>query len=205
MSAPTPTSSPFVAGRGGIEVPQRVVSRSRLWSKFQLLGVDSPGTIPRGGIRGFRRETGWDKQAGKGTQGATLILKTMPPCEGTITCELFTDQNFKDLDYFVLNALSIDPTKQKAEGLPIYHPSLSSIALTRVVVEYYTPPDHVGKGKYVVEIKMIEWHKPPPVSIVSTVATSAPDLPDKGVPLDPRLQSGQDDVAEALAEQATAP
>lgn len=199
MTQPLPTVPPFL-GTGGIPVGQ-VSGSAQEWHRFSLLGIKSPGTIPKGGVRGFRRETGWDKQAGKGTQGATLILKTRPPCEGSIICQLFTTQDFVDYDSFVQRAAGLDPTKQKAEGLPIYYPGFSGIGLTRVVVEYYTGPEHQGKGLYNVEFKLIEWNKPPPVSIVKPITTTAPDLPSAGVPLDPRIQAAQDDVAEALLER----
>lgn len=205
MSSPQPTQVPFV-GTGGIASGGKN-GQSQQWHNFTLVGILSPGTIPKGGIRGFKRKTGWDKQAGKGTQGATLILKTKPPVEGTITLQLITTQDFRDLDYFVANALAIDPVKQKAEGLEVYYPGFSCIALTRVVVAHYGIPEHVGKGKYEFEIELIEWQKPPPVSIVQTPNTTAPNKqdPDSTVPVDPRIQAGQDDVAEALAEQAATP
>jgi hypothetical protein len=157
MSAPTPTVSPV-----GIGINQ--------WLTYSLGGQNAPGTIPRGGVRGFKRETGWDKKLGKGTQGATLTLKTMPPVEGEITSQLFTDADFENWDTFVANILSIQPSKQKATGIPIYYPGFASIALVAVVIKDYTPPEHVGKGLYHVKVQLLEWQQPPPVSIVSTVS-----------------------------------
>ena len=158
------------------------------WTFITLDGEDSPGTIPKGGIKGFRRETGWDKQAGKGTKGATLILKSQPPAEGTITFQLFcrpgetTSQDFTDYDSFASKVLSIDPVKQKAEGLSIFYPGFAGIKLTRVVVGWYTGPEHQGKGLYHVTVQLIEWQQPPPVSIVSKVSKTAPALPATPVP-----------------------
>jgi hypothetical protein len=155
MSAPTPTVSP--------------ISNANAWLTYALGGQNAPGTIPRGGIRGFKRETGWDKKLGKGTQGATLTLKTMPPVEGEIVSQLFTDADFDNWDTFVAQILSIQPAKQKATGIPIYYPSFASIALTAVVIKDYTGPEHQGKGLYHVKVQLLEWQQPPPVSIVSTV------------------------------------
>ena len=191
MSSPTPTINP--------------IQNSKQWHFFMLSGFASPGTIPRGGVKGFRRATGWDKLAGKGTKGATLILKTVPPIEGTFTIQLFTPADFQDWDSFVENVLSINPAAQKAEGLSIYYPAFSSLGFTQCVIDDYSPPEHIGKGLYNVEIKLIEWQKPPPKSIVSTVANSAPDTPDTTVPLDPRIQDAQDEVADALLDQSTSP
>jgi hypothetical protein len=152
------------------------ITRASAWHKFKLQGVDSPGTIPRGGMRGFKRETGWDIKRGKGTRGATLTLKDQPPCEGTIALQLFEPDDFTAWDNFVGGVLSITPTAQRSDGLSIYHPALGSIGLTAVVVKYYTPPEHHGKGLYIATIELIEWSLPPPVSIVSTPTHKAGDL-----------------------------
>ena len=169
---------------------------------MQIGGSTTPGTIPRGGVRGFKRETGWDKKFGKGTQGATLTLKTMPPVEGEVTFQLFTDQEFSDWDQFVSQVLSIQPAKQKATGLPIYYPAFSSIALTSVVIKDYSPPEHMGKGLYHAKVQLLEWQQPPPVSIVSTVnKTTLPTIAVEG--LDPRVAAKEQELA--AAKQAQSP
>ena len=71
MSAPSPTLDP--------------IKNSNLWVAFTLKGISSPGTIPKGGVKGFKRQTGWDKKKGKGTRGATLTLTSQPPVEGSFT------------------------------------------------------------------------------------------------------------------------
>lgn len=187
MASPTPTLEP--------------IHNSNLWSKFQLMGVTSPGTIPRGGFKGFKRETGWDKKKGKGTQGATLTLTSMPPCEGTITIQLFTPKDFEDWDNFVSSVLSTDVTKQKAQGLSVYHPSFSSLGLTTVVIEYYTSPEHQGKGLYKAEIKLIEWSPPPAKDITKTPESVATDSssPTTPVPVDPRVAALQEQIRQLTA------
>jgi hypothetical protein len=176
------------------------------WNFFTLSGVSSPGTIPRGGIKGFKRETGWDIKKGKGTQGATLTLKDKPPCEGSITVQLLTAQDFTDWDNFVQAVLSIPEQNQQASGLAIYHPSFSSIGLTTVVVKHYTGPEEQKAGLYFATIAFIEWAQPPAQSIVATVATTAPDQDDNtaaGVPpqTDPTVYAQQ--VTAALLQRAS--
>lgn len=202
MSAPTATAPPFVPGQGLRIVPRPGAASQ--WHRFKMLGIDSPGTIPIGGFTGFGRKTGWDKQAGKGTRGATLILKTMPPAEGVFTCELITDEDFADWDSFVSRVLSIDPIKQKATGIPIYYPGLASVGVNMVVVEEYEPPRLIKGGKYHALIHLIEWNKPPAASVVQQPNSAGTDAPSPDVPLDPRIQAGQDDVAAALLAQAAA-
>lgn len=195
--------------------PSPTVLDPNLWLYFLLRGSPSPGSIPRGGIRGFTRPTGWDIKKGKGTKGATLTLKDQPPCEGEILLQLIgpggfystgkPSTDFAQWDTFVSNVLAISPEQQKAEGLAIYYPSFSAIGLTSVVVADYSPLDHVGKGLYHARIKLIEWTAPPAVSIVSTVSSNAPDnaTPDAVTPQDPRITALQAQIA--AASQANQP
>jgi len=191
MSAPSPTIDP--------------IKNSNLWHKFQLKGVDSPGTIAKGGHKGFKRLTGWDEKKGKGTQGATLTLTSQPPAKGSFTLQLFTPKDFEDWDSFVLQVLSIDPKQQQAEGLAIFYPGLSSLGVTTVVVAHYTAPEHQGKGMYHVTIDLIEWVSPPATNITSTASSTAQDLPENTTPQqDPRVAALQAQIA-ALNKAAAAP
>ena len=178
------------------------------WMFFTLSGLASPGTIIRGGIKGFKRETGWDVKAGKGVKGATLTLKDKPPCEGTITLQLLTGQDLTDWDAFVAQVLSIPEENQQANGLAIFHPAFSSIGLTAVVVKNYTPLEEIKPGLYHVSIEFLEWSSPPATSIVATVASTAPDQEPQlaaGVPplKDPTVYAQQ--VTASLMRQAASP
>jgi hypothetical protein len=191
-AAPQPTINP--------------ITQANDWMYAMLGGVPTPGTIPRNGIKGFKRETGWDKKKGKGTQGATLTLTSQPPCEGSITLQLFTKDDFDNWDVFVLSILSIPAAKQKAQGLSVYHPQFASLGLIAVVVKSYTGPEHQGKGLYTATIELIEWNQPPPVSIVSTPPKVAPDKPDSNstvTPPDPEIAALQQQIA--LLNQANKP
>jgi hypothetical protein len=188
MSAPSATLSP--------------ISNANDWMYALIAGIPTPGTIPaRGGFKGFKRETGWDVKKGKGTQGAYLTLTTLPPAEGTITFQLLTDADFAQWDALVTGALSISPAKQKANGLTIYHPRFASIGLVAVVVKDYEPPDHVGKGLYLASVELIEWSKPPAVSIVSSVVkTTLPTVTITGE--DPEVARLQAQIEQASAGAA---
>lgn len=191
MTAPAPTLDP--------------IKNSNVWHKFQLKGQDSPGTITKGGHKGFKRETGWDVKKGKGTQGATLTLKDQPPAKGSFTLQLITPQDFADWDAFVLNVLSLDAKQQQAQGLAIYYPGLSSIGVTAVVVAHYTAPEHMGKGMYHVTVDLIEWTSPPPVNVTSTASSTATDSdPTTPVQVDPRIAALQQQIA-LLNQAAKAP
>jgi hypothetical protein len=152
------------------------------WTFVRVGGVPTPGTIPVGGLKGFRRETTWDVKKGKGTQGATLTLTTTPPIKGTVTLQLVTQQDFANWTDFVDNVLSTDPTKQQETGLSWYYPGHLSIGLTQVVVCYFTGPEYQGKGMYHASFEVIEWANPPAKSVVQTVSRVSADLPTKDQP-----------------------
>jgi hypothetical protein len=159
------------------------------WNYFTLSGVPSPGTIVRGGVKGFKRRTGWDIKTGKGTKGATLTLKDQPPCKGSITIQLLTAADLAAWDSFVAAVLSVPTADQQTDGLSIFYPAFSSIGLTAVVIEEYDPPEYV-QGKLLATITMIEWSPPPNTSIVVTPSAVGPDQ-DAGsnqpAPQDPRI------------------
>ena len=189
-------------------ITQSPISQSNDWQYFTIAGYNSPGTIALGGMKGFKRETGWDIKKGKGTQGATLTLKDVPPVKGEITLNLITTADFVAWDLFVANVLTTNVKLQQQQGLGIYHPSFVSIGLTQVVVSHYTAPEEVGgKRKYQVKIELLEWQPPPPASVVSTVANAKPDGSNKGpAPQDPRIGQLQTQIkALQAANKAPAP
>ena len=161
MSAPSATVSP--------------ISKSNSWLRMQIGGVYTP-TIPRGGLRGFLRETGWDELHGKGSKGAKLIRKTAPPLRGAVTFQLFRDADFQQWDYLVANVLYDAPSPTNpADGITIYYPAFTSVGFSKCVVKSYSPPDHMGRGMYHTIVELIEWQQPPPTSIVKAVQKSGPD------------------------------
>lgn len=195
MPSPSPTVVPALTN---VVVTYNPALSYNAWITWQLSGVQCPGTLVRpGGLRGFKRETGWDIKKGKGTQGATLTLKDMPPVEGTFTNQLVTQQDFADWDNFVSAVLSTSAKDQQADGLSLYYPGLSSIGLNTVVVKNYSGPTYMGGGKFHVEVEVIEWQPPPNMSIVKTVAATAPDNPAPDTPPveDPRITALEAQIA----------
>jgi hypothetical protein len=172
MANPSSTTQPALST---VSVQYNDLLGPNTWLTFQLGGVTCPGTIPVGGVKGFRRETGWDIKKGKGVSGATLTLVTRPPIEGTITMQLVTPGDFDDWDAFVAAVLSTSERDQQQNGLSIWYPQFASIGLTSVVIKNYTGPEYKGRGMYHTSVELIEWFQPPPVSNVATVATQAPD------------------------------
>ena len=201
MSAPTVTS-PLPRLSRVIITPAG--SGPNAWIRAQLGGMATPGTIPVGGLRGFRRKTGWDVKAGKGTQGATLTLKTVPPVKGIVTLQLITAQDFADLDAFVEQVLSISPLAQAADGLTWYYPGHAPIGLTQVVVEEYSGIEYQGHGMHHFHFELLEWSPPPPASIVKTVETTAQETEGYVLvrPEDPTVAALKRQIAAASAAAA---
>ena len=203
--AVTPTMQPPLAP---VVVNWDTNAPTNAWMYFTLSGCKSPGTIVRNGIKGFKRETGWDIKRGKGTQGATLTLKDKPPCEGSITLQLVTAVDFSDWDNFVASILATPEQNQQASGLAIFHPQFSSIGLTTVVVKDFTGPEEMRPGLYHATISFIEWSPPPAASIVATVNKTAPDQDNNlaaGVPPQPDPTVYAQQVTASLLRQAASP
>lgn len=180
------------------------------WTYFTLQGVSSPGTIPRGGVKGFKRSITWDKKMGKGTEGATLTQVGIPPVKGSFVLQLIAgfdnvgqpSQDFANWDAFVQRVLSTSPKQQIAQGLSIGYPGLASIGLSLVVVESYSGPEHQGKNLYHCTIELVEWQQPPPKPIVKTVSQSAANLASlQFSPVeDPRVTAARQERDEAAAK-----
>ncbi len=184
------------------------IEHAAKWQYITISGaLRSPGVIPPGGINGFERETGWDIQKGKGSQGATLTIKTYPPAEGTIEFTLWKPEHWGQWAAFVL-ALGYDEARKgaatRAQARDIYHPSFVPIKLTQVVPHKISPIRHVGKGKYTVSVKFIEWQDPPPVNVSATVNSSKANDASKtpGAPPDPIGDANQASAAAKLSKLA---
>lgn len=175
------------------------------WDVIVVAGVESPGIIEVDGIEGFDRETGWDKKKGKGSQGATSTLTTEPPAEGKITFTLWEPRHWREWAEFI-PLLRYTPDKSKTQAIAIYHPSLTDIGLTSVVVQKIGPIRHKGKGKYKRVIEFLEFRPPPKVSIVATPtrATEVTKSTTAGDPPDPIADRQQAEIA-LLLKQAAAP
>ncbi len=155
------------------------IEHAGAWSYFTIAGVRSPGAIPRNGVHGFDRITGWDKKKGKGTAGATLTLTDFPPAEGAFLIQLWDPIHFALWKVF-RSLLKYTPGKKPgsataADALDIYYPSLADNEIKSVVTHKVSPSRHMGNGLYVVQIDLIEWRNPPVASVVATTATSRTD------------------------------
>jgi hypothetical protein len=171
MSSPQPTQPlpPLAPSSAQIQSGFSYIS----WLYPQIGGQFCPGTLLPGeqGLKGFERKTGWDIKAGKGTKGATLTLKDLPPVKGTITMRLLTANDLADYDSFVANVLSTDNEDQQAEGLSYFYPGHMGIGLTTIVIEGWKLQPMRGGVLHLV-IDVIEWSQPPATSIVSTVVST---------------------------------
>ncbi len=149
------------------------------WIYFKITSQNSPGAIPKNGMRGFDRETGWDMQKGKGTAGAKLILTNMPPAKGSFALQLWTREHFDEWHLF-RTLLKYTPGRKPgsataADAVDIYYPALAGLDINSVVTDKISPERHMGNGLYIVTIDFIEWRNPPPLSIVATTSQSKVD------------------------------
>lgn len=177
------------------------------WQVIYIASTPSPGAISVDGIRGFKRETGWDIKKGKGTKGATLTIKDYPPAEGEIEFQLWLPEHFDDWAQF-RPLLKFDNAKaSNANALDIYHPSLADVKINSVVVKNISPIYHRGRGLYVVSVEFIEWFPVPAKSIIKTTSASSPtNKPTTpGDPADPIAEAQQKQIKELMAQAASTP
>lgn len=172
------------------------------WTFIKIANTTSPGVIAIDGIRGFERETAWDKKKGKGVKGATLTLTQYPPAEGSIEFLLWEATHFKEwVEFRKLLKYSTDKASGNAtaaDAFDIYHPALADVGISQVVTHKISPIYHRGRGLYTITVDLIEWTPPPPVSVIGTTASSKP--------IDKNSSPGKqpDAVANAQAELAAA-
>lgn len=176
------------------------------WHYFVIGSQRSPGAIAVDGIKGFERETGWDKKKGKGTKGATLTLTNLPPAEGSFEIQLWLPEHFTQWAAFA-PLLKYDPSKKTgsdaASAYDLSHPALEDLLIHQVVTHKISPLQHKGKGLYIVKIDLIEWIPPPKKSIAVTTSSSKPEIAKPpGDPVDPIIVQDQADLAAAMEELA---
>lgn len=154
-----------------------------IWDFVIVGAVRTPGIAI---VHEFKRKHEFDVKKSKGVYGATITFVGRPPATGRIELQLWQSQHFSDLQDFIPN-LKYDPTKSTVQAVDIYYPSLDLIDIRSVVCESIGNITHKGQKLYGVEIELLEYFPPPPVSAVSTPSTSIPDNdPNKpGTPPDP--------------------
>ncbi len=199
FTLPTQTISAPVS-----DVPDPITN-SAAWATYTINGVPCPGVIPVDGLRGFERETGWDRKKGKGTGGAILTMTTWPPAEGSITSILWLPEHFALWDEF---SSSLEYHTDKVANTPaakIGYPALAYNLIYDVVVHKVGIPRHHGKKLYSVTVDYIEWMPPPKATIVSTPIQPGTDFPQL-TPGDtpPNQADASAGLQQALAENAAA-
>lgn len=173
-----------------------------IWD-FVIVGAErTPGVAV---VHEFKRRHEFDVKKSKGVYGATVTFVGRPPATGHIELKLWQSQHFADWQSFI-PSLKYDPTKSVVQAVDIYHPSLDLIDIRSVVCESIGNITHAGNKLYRVEIELLEYFPPPPVSAVSTPTTSVTDADSKkpGDAPDPTGDANDKQIADLLV-QAQAP
>lgn len=188
------------------------ISPLQFWGDWQVIviaGTTSPGVIAQGGITGFDRTTEWDVKKGKGTQGATLTLTSLPPAEGSITFVLWLSRHFTEWRAFrQLLKYNGKKTKTQSSAFDIYHPSLADLNITSCVTKKVSPINYKGNGRYEVTVEFIEWLPVPPKPIVVTPSGSAAGksgTKNPGDTGDPVADQQQQIIAQLMVQATNTP
>lgn len=175
------------------------INNAQAWDVVYIAGQPSPGIAKVGE---FKRAAEWDVKKGKGSLGATVTYVGRPPAKGSITFKLWTAAHFTAWDTF-RPLFKYDPTKQAAQAVDIYHPSLADIDVLSVVCESIGNIVHEGDQLYSITIELLEYLPPPKVSAVSTPTTAQAGPPPPNTP--PAVQDAQQQEIAALLQQASQP
>jgi hypothetical protein len=173
------------------------------WDVIIIAGVSSPGICT---ISDPKRTHEWDVKKGKGTVGATITFVQKPPAKFSVTFEFWTRQHFTDWANFRA-LLKYDPSKKTVQATDIFHPALSDIDITSVVVESIGGIVHKGGQKYEVTVEFLEYF-PAATKNAPGTPTQAKSVSDTGTPTGQQPASSTDtdqQTTAALLKQAQAP
>jgi hypothetical protein len=200
------TQPAFLSISLGAGAPPDPYDSPEAWDYVRVAGQLSPWICD---VRQFKRKWDWDEKHPKGSKNSYLTFTGNHLARGSIEFWLLCgpDPNNLGFNYAHLaqwyrfsQLFKYDPTKTIAQPVDIYHPSLAMIGLTSIVCEDIHNPVRRSIGLYSVEVSLIEYGPPPPVSVVSTPLTSAPNSPagvkgPPGVPPDPAGDALQKRIA----------
>lgn len=187
------------------------IANPSFYDAVQIGGKISPGLAV---VEATPRKTEWDIKKGKGVRGATSTLVQQPPAEVTIKFYLWDNgtlgtghNHFAEWDAFY-PLLQFDPTKQEGKAIELWHPALAGIDLSAVVVDHITSLAHLGRGLYMIEVKLHEYLPAVATSAVSTPtqvqAAGGDGQGGPGAPADPVADADQQEISN-LYQQAQQP
>jgi hypothetical protein len=157
------------------------VSNPQAFDFVTVAGQQSPGLLKS--IEGFSRDAEWQSKKGKGSEGAASTLIQLPPSKGSLIFELWTSQHFLQWATFSkLFILTVRPgASADSQALAINHPFLVDVGVTAVLPVKLHLKRHLGKGRYVVRVDLLEWVPTPKESVVFT-ATFSNQSPKSSMP-----------------------
>ena len=175
---------------------------SEQWDKLEVAGVVSPGICE---VTGFKRVHSWEVKKGKGVKGSTTTLNEFPPCEGTVTFLLWTEDHFSEWGTF-RELFKYDPTKKTVNAVDIYYPSLADIECFKVVCKEIGAIERASKGLYKVSVSLLEYNPPPKKPAVATPGGSQDKAKGSGASkTEPTALDARQQEIDRLLKQAREP
>ena len=128
-----------------------------LFNSLELGGTNSPGIVKS--ITGHDRNITWDVKEGSGQKGASSTLKAVPLRVITVTFYLATEADIGGWPTFRALCLSTTSGK-KPIALDVYHPDLSVVGISSVVLASMGGPVHDGRGGQTIAVQFQEYAPP---------------------------------------------
>lgn len=126
---------------------------------FLLAGKKSPGIAELLGLASPRK---WDEKKGYGTSGATIVYAGDGLAKFSAKIFLTTTEDW-DAWHAFAPLVEKAPDGSKPKALDIWHPQCEQKGIRSVVVEDVVGPARDGDdGRWVVEVKFIQYRAPKP-------------------------------------------
>ncbi len=126
-----------------------------LFDALEIAGVRSPGKVE---LSGHDRKANWDVKTGKGIDGGSTTLNSIPAIEFSATFWLVNIEEFEAWPAFakvVRDTISASP-----KGADVYHPDLAENDIKSVCQGTFGGRVHDGKGGQKYTIKFQEYRAP---------------------------------------------
>lgn len=133
------------------------VTDYELYDSLILAGVQSPGVCK---VSMTSRDLGWSNASAPGSDGAESTLTGAKLAEFEV--EFLLWQGDSEVSHFMLwpgfrAVLQTPVSKGDPKALDIFHPQLTELGITSVVVQSWTEPTPNGDGSATAKVKFIEY------------------------------------------------
>lgn len=137
------------------------VNYEELYSSIIFGQSRSPGRCV---LSGWSRTVEWERVSGGGQDGESTKRKGKKGATGTITFHLALDPSDAVDEFTQWTSFQgiLEQSQDKSIAFDVYHPDLTALGITSLVVESIGQMTHDGKGGATVAVTLLEYRPPKP-------------------------------------------